>query len=77
VNHVSPVLQDYTIYKINTMSYRAGGQSGCTACEAGASIKPGAQAPGSKWWGIFRARETGDSARTSNTAARYRGLPCL
>jgi hypothetical protein len=32
------------------------------SCEAGESIKPGVQTPGSFWWLGFRAREAAESA---------------
>ena len=47
------------------------------ACGAGGSIKPGAQAPGSKSKLNLRAHEMGDSSSLTNSVARVRGLKFL
>jgi len=43
------------------------------ACEAGGSIKPGAQAPGSLKERFIRARETGDSAKGTWLSPAFAG----
>ena len=43
------------------------------ACEAGESIKPGAQAPGKPQKKEAQARETGDSAIPPRAVARFAG----
>src|SRR6185369_1344257 len=47
------------------------------ACEAGVSIKPGAQAPGSNVKKHVRAREYGRQLESANAVARIRGLFCF